>query len=245
MVVSFLPCSRGTRSDQGGDGRRAVGAFQRLRDSIIFFDPDRRSDTVAIVSPLEGEGRTTVAIGLARALTDAGKRVVLVDADLRGPSVGARMGVSSTPGLNDVLEGRAELRDALRYVDGFDRRLTVLPAGSPSVRSAELLGSKEMESLLALLAEDRDFVVIDTPPLLHSSDTVALAGRTSGLVLVARLDQTPRDAARRSARIAQSVGGHIIGAVATGVKFASDPSTTASEYKRGFPQRRRRVSGIS
>ena len=222
----------------GRDGPRAVRAFQRLRDSVIFFDPDRRPDTIAIVSPLDGEGRTTVAVGLARSLADAGRHVALLDADLRDPGVASRTGVPAMPGLSDVLQGRGDLNGVLYLVDGFKGRLTVLPAGSPSTLGAELLGSEQMATLLAWLSERHDFVVIDTPPFLASTGTLPLVARTSGVVAVARLNQTPRDAVRRMVRLATAGGGHILGAVATGATSGGGEAETATDRRadRRFPQ---------
>jgi tyrosine-protein kinase len=225
----------------GRDGPRAVRAFQRLRDSVIFFDPDHRPDIVAIVSPLEGEGRTTVAVGLARSLADAGRRVALVDADLGDPGVASRTGVRSTPGLSDVLQRRGDLDGILCLIDGFEGRLTVLPAGSPSPLGAELLGSEQMASLLAWLSERHDFVVIDTSPFLASTGTLALVARTSGVVAVARLNQTPRDAVRRMVHIAAAGGGRIFGTVATGATSKGREAETATDrlMDSRFPQANR------
>ena len=200
----------------GRDGPRAVRAFQRLRDSVIFFDPDRRPDTVAIVSPLEGEGRTTVAVGLARSLADAGRRVALVDADLRDPGVASRMGVRAMPGLSDVLEGRGDLDRVLCLIDGFEGRLTVLPAGSPSALGAELLGSEQMAGLLASLSERHDFVVIDTSPFLASTGHAGprrpyLWSRGRGPAE----PNAPRCGSPNGAHRNRG-GGRILGAVATG-----------------------------
>jgi tyrosine-protein kinase len=217
----------------GREGPGAVRAFQRLRDSLVFFDPDRRADTVAIVSPLEGEGRTTVAVGLARSLADAGRRVALLDADLRDPGVASRTGVRAMPGLSDVLQGRGDLNGVLSLIDGFEGRLTVLPAGSPSALGAELLGSEQMAGLLAWLSERHDFVVIDTSPFLASTGTLALVARTSGVVAVARLNQTPRDAVRRMVRIATAGGGRILGAVATGATSDGREAGIATNRRMG------------
>jgi succinoglycan biosynthesis transport protein ExoP len=189
-------------------------AFQRLRDSVIFFDPDRRPTSVAIASPLAAEGRTTVAVGLATSFARSGRRVVLVDGDLRAPSVAARMGMLATPGLSDVLAGH-DLGAALRRVDGFEGELTVLPGGSPSGQPAELLGSEAMSRLLASLSDDFDFVVIDTPPLLVTSGGLALVSRASGMVGVARLNHTPRDAVRRMMPLVAGADARVLGVVAT------------------------------
>jgi polysaccharide biosynthesis transport protein len=195
-------------------GPRADRVFQRLRDSLIFFDPDRRPTSIAIVSPLAGEGRTTVATGLAVAFARAGRRVALVDADLRDPGVAGRMGMLAAPGLSDVIAGH-DLDGALRRVEGFEGELAVLPAGSPSPQAAELLGSDEMSRLLAWLSEQFDFVVVDTAPLLVTSGAVGLVSRASGVLVLARLNHTPRDAVRRMIRMAAAADGRVLGVVAT------------------------------
>jgi len=215
---------------------RARRAFQRLRDSLIFFDPDRRPTSVAIVSPLAGEGRTTVAVGLASSFADAGRRVVLVDADLRAPGVAARMGMLATPGLSDVLAGH-DLGAALRRVDGYEGELTVLPGGSPSGRPAELLGSEAMAQLLASLSGDFDFVVIDTPPLLVTSGALALVSRASGMVGVGRLNHTPRDAVRRMTLIVAGAGARVLGSVATDARFEGGTREAAEKLGHGRPPR--------
>jgi Mrp family chromosome partitioning ATPase len=197
---------------------RIDSAFQQLRDSLIYFDARSRPNTVAIASALAGEGRTTVAVGLAYAIARAGRRVLLVDADLRSPSVSARMGVPAAPGLRDVIGGHA-LQSAIHTVDGFDANLTVLPAGSPFPQAAELLDSAGIADLLARLSRGNDLVVIDTGPLLTTSGALGLVAGASGFVAVARLDQTPRDAVRRMMRLAARAGGRVLGVVATDATF--------------------------
>jgi len=207
---------------------RAARAFERLRDSVIFFDPDRRPTSVAIASPLAGEGRTTVAVGLAGSFARAGRRVVLVDGDLRAPSVAARMGMLATPGLSDVLSGY-EVDAALRRVEGFEGELTVLPGGSPTASPAELLGSEAMSELLVSLSQDFDFVVIDTPPLLVTSGGLALVSRASGMVGVARLNHTPRDAVRRMMPLVAGAGARVLGMVATEARLGRGSAGSAEE----------------
>ena len=202
-------------------------AFERLRDGLIYLDPDRRPRTIAIVSPLAGDGRTTVATGLAASFARGGKRVALVDADLTTSRVAARMGVPFAPGLVEVLDGH-DIDVALRRAEAFEGELTVLPAGAPSRWASELLGSAEMSRLLEQLSERFDFVVIDTAPLLPTSGPLALVGQVPGVVALARLNQTPRDALRRMLRIANAAGGHVVGVVATDARPERHGYTPAS-----------------
>jgi tyrosine-protein kinase len=196
-------------------GQRAAGAFQRLRDTLVYSDRRSAPDTIAIASALADEGRSTVATGLAWSFARVGKRVLLVDADTRAPTVAARVGVPSAPGLSDVILGHG-LRDALHRVERFDGTLTVMPAGSVPAGAAELLDADGVSRLLTRLSSDHDFVVIDTGPLLVTNGALGLVAGASGFVAVARLDHTPRDAVHRMMRIAASAGGRVLGVVATG-----------------------------
>jgi len=211
----------------GPTGPRARPGLERLRDSLLF-SPDRRVDTVAVVSPLGAEGRTSVATGLALAYARAGRRVVLVDADGRGPGVAGRMRVPASPGLSDAIAGH-DVDDALHPVGGAHGDLRVLPAGSPSPRFSETIGSPRMSDLLNRLARRCDVVVIDTAPLLKASHTLAVVARVSGIVAVARVNRTPRDGVRRMIRITRSGGVRVVGVVATGVKPATAQREMAPE----------------
>ena len=123
----------------------------------------------------------------------------LLDADLRDPGVTGRTGVPAVPGLSDVLQGRGDLNGVLCLVDGFEGRLSVLPAGSPSALGAELLASEQMAALLACSPS----VTIRGHRYVPVARVVA---HTSGVVAVARLNQTPRDAVRRMVGIAAAAG---------------------------------------
>jgi polysaccharide biosynthesis transport protein len=191
-------------------------AFQMLRDSLVYFNVDRQLDSLIVVSSLKGEGKTTVAANLAIAYARTGKRIIAMDADLRSPELALRLGLETTPGLSTVLAGDATLEDALREVEPFGDTLRVLPGGPPPPNPSELLGSARMGQLLDGLVAESDLVIVDTPPLLVVSDAFGLLERAPGAIGVARLDQTPKDAARRMADVVATVHTRLLGAVATG-----------------------------
>jgi capsular exopolysaccharide synthesis family protein len=196
-------------------------AFQTLRDSLTYFNVDETLRTIAITSPLKGEGKTTVATHLAASLARANKDVILVDADLRKPQVGTRMGLhDESHGLSSVLLG-APLEETLHELPSYGSRLKILPAGPKPPNPSELIGSKRMSALLEELTELADVVVIDTPPLLVVSDAFPLLEQVSGTVGLARLDHTPRDAVQRMVEITTTAGGRVFGMVATGAKGGS------------------------
>jgi capsular exopolysaccharide synthesis family protein len=191
-------------------------AFRTLASSLVYFNIDRPLGTVMVASPTKGDGKTTVALYLALALAMDGQDVVLIDADLRHPQIGVRLGIEPKVGLSEVITHQGDVDDALVEVDVEDGRLRVLGAGSQPPNPARLLSSRRMGSLLAALSEQVDMVVIDTPPLLAVSDAVPLLERVSGTVLVAKVDSTSRDALRRMRQVIDTARGNVLGAVATG-----------------------------
>lgn len=204
----------------GRPTKRSALAFQTLRDSLTYFNVDEALTVIAVTSPLKGEGKTTVATNLAVSLARANNKVILVDADLRRPAVGQRMGVSEDRGLSSVLLG-ASLEDTLQEVAPFGSQLRILAAGPKPPNPSELIGSKRMSALLAELTDMADVVVIDTTPLLVVSDAFPLLEQVSGTVGIARLDQTPREAVQRMVEITRTAGGRVFGMVATGAKGGS------------------------
>jgi tyrosine-protein kinase len=190
-------------------------AFQTLRSSLTYFNADQQLRTLLVVSGLKGEGKTTVASNLAVAYATSGKRVLLIDADLRKPDAADRFGVGEPAGLSQVLAGTVSLHDALREVGPFGDRLRVLPAGQVPPNPSALLGSQRMAKLITELELEADLVILDSTPLLNVSDAFPLLDKASGIVALVRLDKTPRDAVRRMLKIIDSAGGNVLGLVAT------------------------------
>lgn len=194
-------------------------AFQMLRASLTYFNIDRRLATVVLTSAGPKDGKTTVAIRLSLAAARAGTNVLLVDADLRRHQVSERLGIQASAGLGAVLVGEAPLSNVLTElkVDSVKGgRVRVLPAGPPPPNPAELLSSREMERLLSELEAAFDLVIIDTPAALAVSDPIPLLQRASGVVLLARMNQTTREQIKRLRRVIAGVDGTIVGVVATG-----------------------------
>ena len=196
--------------------------FQTLRDSLTYFNVDQRLSSLLVISPLQGDGKTSVATNLAVAFARAGKQVILVDADLRSPQVATRMGTPPMPGLSEVISGNSEIDEALTEIEPFGSYLRVLPGGSIPPNPSEMLGSARMSTILAELSEMSDLVLIDSAPVLVVSDAFPLFEQVAGIVGVSRLEQTPREAITRAIDVASSAGGRVLGMVATGAKQAGD-----------------------
>jgi succinoglycan biosynthesis transport protein ExoP len=196
-------------------------AFQTLRNSLTYFNAEKTLDSLIVCSGLKGEGKTTVAANLALAYAAFGKRVIALDTDLRKPDLAKRLGFDDRTGLTDVLAGTTTLEDAFIEVPPYGRGLRLLPAGPVPPNPSAMLGSLRMASLIEELVEDADLVILDTAPLLIVSDAFPLLDKVSGVLPLARLDSTPRDAIKRMVQVAASAGARLLGMVATDAKTGS------------------------
>lgn len=156
-------------------------AYRRLRTNLQFLQLSGHKSSIVVTSSIADEGKTTTSMNLATALADAGQSVLLIDADLRRPSVAEYLNLDGTVGLTDVVIGRAALSEVVQPLGNGN--LHVLPAGRIPPNPAELLGSKPMELLLSEASDRYDMVILDSPPLLPVTDS-ALLSRFCGGVLV-------------------------------------------------------------
>ena len=218
----------------GGEPLSQVGlAFQGLRDTLTFFNVSEPVDSIAVTSPLKGDGKTTVATNLAIALARSGKSVIIVDADLRHPQVATRLGVETSTGVSSLLAMDAPPEEALVEAPMFGRRLRVLASGPIPPNPSELIGSPRMRRLLSELKSLADLVIIDTTPLLAVSDALPLLDQVSGTIVVAKLDSTSSDAISRLMQVASTGNAHVLGVVATGAKAGGLYAYGAYGYSYG------------
>lgn len=185
-------------------------AYRALRTNVQFLARDGDFKVIGVVSPAAGEGKTTTAANLAASLGRAGKRVVVVSADLRKPRLHRCFGLSSEPGITDVLKG-ADLPESLQRPRADNVRL--LASGPLPDNPGELLGSEGMERLLKELRSFSDLVILDTPPLLAVSDGVSLASRCDGVLVVADARSSTRGALAHAREQLEQVGATIVGGV--------------------------------
>lgn len=163
-------------------------AIRRLRTNMLFVDVTTGGHSFVVTSSVPGEGKTTTSVNLALAMADAGSRVLLLDADLRNPSVARTLGIEGSVGLTTILLGRAEPSDVVQQWGSTS--LFVLPAGQRPPNPSELLGSEPMEQLFQKLAHDYDFILVDSPPVVPVIDAVLINRMTHGLILVVADDRT-------------------------------------------------------
>ncbi|MCZ4551791.1 polysaccharide biosynthesis tyrosine autokinase [Gordonia rubripertincta] len=204
----------------------AAEAYRKLRTNLAFTTVDSPSRIIIVTSALAAEGKTTTAMNLAAALAETGKRVVLVDADLRRPQVYHRTGGMGDVGFTNYLKGDGSLADLLQpsEVSG----LQILASGPQPPNPAELLGSKKAGQGISNLSEMFDYVIIDSPPLLPVTDAAVLAQWADGVVLVARANQSRIPDVSAAIEQLEAVQATLVGVVLT------DVPTRGGAYKYGY-----------
>lgn len=204
-------------------------AVRKIRANLQFVKVDRDNKCLLVTSSLPGEGKTTFAQLLAAAFSSQDLDVLLIDADLRKPRIGANLGMDSSVGLSDVLAGRVDVTEALQRVGST--RMSVLLSGSVPPNPSELLASGRMSQLLAAVRDRFAVVIIDAPPTLPVSDPAVLGGLVDGAILVVRHDQTSSDQVAAASDALAATGTTLLGSVLTGVPLSnSRRSGTYSTY---------------
>lgn len=232
---------------------REAEAFRVLRTNIDFASIDEQVRTLMITSAVEQEGKSTTVSNLAVVEARAGKRVVLVDLDLRRPRVDKFFKLSGRPGLTSVILGHSTLEEATAHIalgadsDGHpfaggnpsgnghapvEGLLDVIPSGPIPPDPGEFVSSASLARVLDTLAERYDLVLIDSPPLLHVGDGLTLAARVSALVVVTRLPALRRPVVNELRRVLDNLPTRRLGFVMTGSKLGEGYGQGYYEYKQ-------------
>jgi capsular exopolysaccharide synthesis family protein len=194
----------GSRGDPHG-----MDAFRILRTNLSSLAAGRELHAIAVTSAVPEEGKTTVAASLACASGAAGKRTLLVECDLRRPTLGALLGIPDAPGLSDYLTENATPQEILQIVPVTDgpstngsaggvgaRKIVCITAGTPVAHPTELLAAPRFAEFIGAVRDSYDLVVLDTCPLLPVADTLEMLPLVDGIVLCVRSHRTPRELAR-------------------------------------------------
>jgi capsular exopolysaccharide synthesis family protein len=245
-VVGTIPPFRAGRQPTPVDAEPrapAAEAFRKLRTNFAFLGVDRPSLCCVVTSPAAAEGKSTVAANLAIALTQAGQRVALVDADLRKPSLHRIFGLHQRVGTTTVLLDQADTLDALqRPSPGLP---AILTSGQLPPNPSELLGSRRMQHLVEELRGAFDVVLVDCAPLLPVTDPMVVSRFADGILLIARAAATTRDQAQAARAACAKAGATVFGAVLNATAVAEgDQSAYYAYYGEHGRQRGEPDSGF-
>jgi succinoglycan biosynthesis transport protein ExoP len=248
----------------------AAEPIRKLRTNIEFVNLERNVRTIMVTSSVQREGKSTTIANLGVALARAGRRVALVDLDLRRPFLNRFMMLPPAPGITDVVLGRLELAAALRAVpiptaevrDGrrgdmrgavpvaaqsanghrrLDGVLNVLPAGTLPPDAGEFVGTEAVGKVLAALGKQFDYVLIDAPPLLAVGDALSLSAAADAMFVIVRLNLVHRGMLKELARLLESCPAEKLGYVLAGAEFGEGYGYQyAYEYEQPEPTRSRR-----
>ena len=213
-ILGVLPVSDDLNEDNivkgGTDDHIAQESIRQLRTNLRFVNVDTPPRSFIVTSAVPGEGKSTVSLSLARAMADAGSPVILIDADLRRPTVAKKLKLDAKVGLTQVLAGQVEIANAVHQVG--ESNLFILPAGRIPPNPSELLGSDKMRQLINELSEEF-IVVVDVPPLLPVTDASLLSHSVDGVILVGSIGRSHREQMTEASNILKKVNANLLGMV--------------------------------
>lgn len=214
--------------------------FRTLRTNIEFVTAEKGDKTLLVTSSTSGEGKSTVMANLAMTMTQLGKRTLLVDCDLRKPTVARMFGLDKEPGLAEVIVGNYHWREVIRTVTdivtggmGMENlmqtqgisNLHIITSGSIPPNPAELLNSSRMDDFIGEVREVYDIVLFDAPPILHVTDAAILGKKVDGALMLYKAGDIPRTSLKRAVNLLNSVGVDLLGIVLNGIR-----AETSSDY---------------
>ena len=191
--------------------------FNTIRTNIKFSNVDKDYKTLMVTSSNMSEGKSTVSANIATTFAKQGLHTLLVDSDLRRPTINATFGIDNPQGLSNYLSERSFDVNSIIYKTSV-KNLYVMPSGPIPPNPSELIGSKRMAELIKKLSEQLDLVIFDAPPVLSVTDAQIVSTNVDGTILVVRANKTEKAAVKEAVRLIKQVGGHIIGTILNDVE---------------------------
>lgn len=185
-------------------------SYRSLRTNIQYSSIDKQVKTLVVTSSNAGEGKSTVAGNLAYTFFQNGKRVLIIDCDLRKPSLHRKFNVSNEEGLTDVLVGTSKLNNVMKKIDD---NLYLLTTGTLPPNPAEIIGSNTMENFLEQCKINFDYIILDTPPVQAVADAQILSTKVDGTIIVVRAGVTKKEDIHDTVNTLKKVNANIIGTV--------------------------------
>ena len=190
-------------------------SYRSLRSNIAYSSFDGEYQIISVTSAVPAEGKSTTAINLAVSLSQLEKKVLLIDCDMRKPSLHKKLGISNISGLTDLLVGKKNVEDVSKKRSKF---LTILTAGKIPPNPAEMLDSKVMSDFLEECRNHYDHIILDTPPLQAVADAQVLSTKADGTLMVIKANFTKKNDVESSVDMIKKVNGKIIGTVLNATK---------------------------
>ena len=209
----------------------ATEAYKLLRTNLMFALPDQgKCRVVGVTSALRNEGKSTLAINLAYTVAQAGYRVLLIDGDMRLPTLAKRLNIPKRPGLSNLLAGLCTVQDAVQTSDLLDN-LKAIAAGDIPPNPSELLSSARMETLLRELGADYDFILLDLPPVTAVTDGLVISKLVDGMIVVVSRGSVDKSGyGKRYGKYKKGYGGYYsYGAPPAGDRRSSEPKQTGGQ----------------
>lgn len=194
-------------------------SYRSLRTNIQYSSIDKQVKTLVVTSSNAGEGKSTVAGNLAYTFFQNGKRVLIIDCDLRKPSLHRKFNVSNEEGLTDVLVGTSKLNNVMKKIDA---NLYLLTTGTLPPNPAEIIGSNTMENFLEQCKINFDYIILDTPPILPVTDSKLLAIKADATVVVVRSEISKSKHVSQAFKELEKVNANIIGTILNDVEMYSE-----------------------
>lgn len=208
----------------------ATEQYKLIRANLDFTLPDdEKCPVIGVTSSMRGEGKSTTAVNLSYVFAEKGHKVLLIDADLRIPSIAKKLEIESSPGLADLLRGKgAQISEfqSLLLPNWF-----ILPSGDIPPNPSELLGSARMKNILDQLREIFDYIIIDLPPVNIVSDAVSISSLISGMIVVIREEYTEKKELERCFRQLKLSNVNVLGCVMNEAKHESGSYGKYKKYK--------------
>lgn len=237
--LRMLQKRNGTHEGNGSNGvlvRQSMSApmieaYRKLRTSVLLSNSHVKLKALLVTSGLPSEGKTTASINLGFVLAQTGAKVLLIDGDLRQPSLHLLLGVSNEQGLSTILSGKVKEGDETSLIEQYEgSSLYLLPSGPSSDYPAELLGSERMRLLLKNLDPSFSHIIIDSPPISLFTDAVLLSSLVDGVLMLVRGPKSPREVARYSLQSLDAVGAPMLGIVLNAVNVRTNNSSYYQHY---------------
>jgi capsular exopolysaccharide synthesis family protein len=218
-VLGVIPQNVQSLLLEGPDSPHAE-AYRVLRTNILFSRKDQNANTLTVVSGGAGEGKSTTIFNLAAIFAQHGSRVLIVDSDLRRPSLHKHVGVSNAIGLTDFLLGQKQLEEVVQTTkqEGLD----FLPSGKLPSSSMGILNSTQMKEFIVDARKRYDFVFFDSPPIMGVSDASVLASEVDMAILVIQYRKYPQAMTIRAKQMVEKVGGNLLGVVLNNINISQD-----------------------